>query len=63
MKPMTNEEYIDEGGNKCPFCHSKNINGLDFEADCDYASREVECHDCGKLWTEMFNLRGYEEND
>ena len=25
MNPMTDQEYLNSGGNKCPYCHSENI--------------------------------------
>lgn len=62
LSQMTSQEYVEECGDKCPFCHGKNINVLDTWADIGGMSREVECHDCGKLWTENFVLCGYEEN-
>ena len=57
---MTREEYMDEGGNVCPFCRSRNISGGDFQADCDYAWRDVECDDCDGVWVEDFKMVNYE---
>ena len=31
-------------------------------ADDDVATQEVECHDCGKLWTDIFKLTGFTED-
>lgn len=59
---MPQKEYLEEMGNKCPHCRSKNVVGLAFDSDCDYAWRQVECHDCGEIWTENFKMTGYETN-
>ena len=61
-KPMSNEEYLEAGGNECPFCGSRDIAGGPFASDCDYAWRSVDCNTCEKSWTENFKMTGYEKD-
>lgn len=57
---MTNEEYIASAGNECPCCKSRNIMSVgEMNTDCDYAWRQAECHDCGALWTENYQMTSY----
>ena len=60
------KEYIDNFGLVCPYCHSRNIEELGtIEFDDDGAPKQdVECHDCGKLWENIYELVNVmEEND
>jgi DNA-directed RNA polymerase subunit RPC12/RpoP len=50
------KEYIRSGGNRCPYCGSKNltfsnVNGNELSAD-------IECIKCKKTWQEFFTLTG-----
>jgi len=50
------DNYI-KNPHECPHCKSKNIMSLgNFENDENWVSVEVECHDCGKLWKEIYTL-------
>lgn len=58
--------YIDGFGNICPYCHSRNIENLsEIELDDDGAPKQnLKCHDCNKLWEEIYTLTDImEEND
>jgi hypothetical protein len=59
-KPMTTEEYIHCQGNKCPFCHSDDVNGGALTVDGKEVWQEVCCNDCGLIWTDFYTLTGYE---
>ena len=54
-------KYIDEGGNKCPFCGSEELEGKRYEADSTVAWREVECVNCKKRWEDVYTLSDIEE--
>jgi DNA-directed RNA polymerase subunit RPC12/RpoP len=57
------EEFVDHGGNRCPNCDSKNIMNHPVNSDCfgpGGARVETECHDCGKLWSELYKMTGFE---
>ena len=50
-------DYMTAGGNKCPFCGSKNIEGKgETESDADWHTNEIECHDCGGEWNDVYTL-------
>lgn len=56
-KNLQRDRYLDSGGNKCPICSSKNIMCLEnVQVDSDSAWQEVECHDCGGLWRDIYRL-------
>lgn len=60
------KEYIAEFGNVCPYCHSRNIAPISGLAEDDDGAQkqDLECHDCGKLWEEIYDLVDImEEND
>lgn len=57
--PVSSEEYVKEGGNKCPFCGATDINGHAVEIDAGIAYQPVDCSECGKEWTDQYSLVGY----
>jgi hypothetical protein len=62
--PFTREqvkEYIKNGGRRCPYCGSDEIEGddLDFEAEGIY--QEVYCLDCENEWYDIHKLIGIKE--
>ena len=61
MEQMTNEQYAKQGGPKCPFCHSSNIEGRQIEHHGECITQDIACLDCKKEWYDMFHLVGYEE--
>ena len=63
IEQMSDEEYVNEGGCKCPYCHSEEVEGGGFNADFGGAWRQCTGEACGKEWTETFNLVGYTEAD
>jgi len=57
----TSEEYL-TNPNECPNCSSGNISAVgDHEMDSGLSWQQVECHDCGGIWTDMYKLIGYED--
>jgi len=58
---LKSHEYVEEGGSKCPSCHSVNIMAIEpIRSDGASASCESVCLDCGALWTDVYELKGYE---
>ena len=62
---MSNEEYLQNGGEKCPRCGSKDV----FETG-DTAARGtttktsgVECSNCRFEWDDIYELTGRETKD
>jgi formate dehydrogenase maturation protein FdhE len=56
---MTNEEYLGNGGNKCPFCGGGSIDGGTFQSDNTEAWRYCSCDDCGSEWEDLYKMTGY----
>lgn len=59
-EPMTSEEYARQGGPACPYCRSKNIEGHQHDYSAEYVYQNIVCLDCGKEWTDVYKLIGYE---
>lgn len=55
----TQPEYLANPG-ACPQCDSDDIEGGFVEVESRQAWQHVHCHQCGARWTDVFNLRGYE---
>ena len=58
MPEMTEKEYLDWGGVKCPNCGSYNISGGEWNADAGGATQEVDCGDCNATWLDCYTLTG-----
>jgi len=59
MAKLTKEqraEYIKNGGLRCPFCNSENIEGLSAEFDAGYVSQDIICNICHSDWTDIYSL-------
>jgi len=57
--PMTREqaqEYLGRDGTACPFCGSSRIYANALESG-SCPQQNVTCSDCGKGWTDVFELR------
>lgn len=50
-------EFIKEGGSFCPYCRSNSISSLGSHRNDPY-SFEIECHQCGRRWLEVLELKG-----
>lgn len=52
----------DYNGSRCPYCQSGNIMAVE-QVQCDgpEGTQAVECHDCGKLWYDLWELKGWME--
>ena len=57
MKPaMNQEEYIENKGDKCPFCSSDNITAnTEVRIVANRMSRQMACV-CGKTWIEDYYI-------
>jgi hypothetical protein len=50
-------QYIKSRGTFCPFCKSPEIEGTgNSNSDADWHENEVECHDCGAMWKDIYIL-------
>ncbi len=52
-------EYVKSGGEACPYCGSKEIEGLgNMEMDGDYAWMIIQCQHCNMEWQDSYRLVG-----
>lgn len=58
-EPMSPEEYVAYGGQRCPFCGSDNISGGSFDVYQGGLAQEVGCDVCGKEWFDSYELKGW----
>ena len=56
---LTNDQYIQEGGTRCPFCGSHDIAGQEINIDAGAAWQDVCCNECGNEWQDTYTLTGY----
>lgn len=59
LEPMSDAQFVADGGNCCPFCGSRNVETDSIQADGSRAWDETECGDCHAAWTSNYDLTGY----
>jgi len=52
------KNYLKEGGVRCPFCRSDQIQGEDIDIDAGRAYQDMKCLDCDSVWTDTYALDG-----
>tara|TARA_Y100000310_G_scaffold329265_1_gene398764 strand:- start:837 stop:1046 length:210 start_codon:yes stop_codon:yes gene_type:complete len=63
-KPMTDAEYVEASGCRCPACGSDEIESTaGVEVDGGYASQEVGCLACPAVWYDTYILTGFDDLD
>lgn len=56
----TEAEYVQEKGNRCPHCDSRDISAPDnVIAEAGVAWQDVECNGCGTTWKDTYVLTGF----
>lgn len=61
--PMTNEQYLAQGGTRCPFCGSLQIEGQEVNIDAGNAWQDMTCNDCHAEWQDTYTLTGYADTN
>lgn len=61
MTPEQREKYIAQGGTRCPYCGSEDLDGKGVQIDRGTATQEVMCTDCGNGWTDIYVLAHAED--
>lgn len=56
---MSQKQYIDHHGVKCPYCGGGDVEGQEVTIDAGGSSQEVSCLDCGAVWHDQYRLVGY----
>ncbi len=54
-------EYINNGGNICPYCHSDDITAEDTDYFGGSQSTRVLCNDCERYWFDIYTLTDIQE--
>jgi hypothetical protein len=57
---MTDQEYVNEGGSKCPFCGDKRLDLGDFYTEGAQAWRKITCTRCQRWWNDTYILEGFD---
>ena len=56
--------YLEEGGARCPFCDSDDIEGTgEHETDGTWHSAEVRCNSCQRTWEDLYTLTDVDSKD
>jgi len=60
--PMGKREFLATDGKLCPWCRSNDVRDLDedFRAADDIVWRDLDCNNCGGVWTIFYALHHYE---
>lgn len=59
--PMTDDEYVQTQGLRCPYCRERDVEGVGgVEIDAGYATQEVRCNSCERHWIDRYHLMGYD---
>lgn len=56
---LTDPEYVEIKGSRCPFCGSEDIEGAHMEVEEGGATQEVSCLKCHMAWLDCYALTGY----
>ena len=56
---LTEQEYVYKQGAVCPVCGSANLTVDNMDVDGAEGSQPVSCDDCGREWTDNYQLTGY----
>ena len=59
--PMTDDEYVQKQGFRCPYCREHTVEGVGgVEIDAGFATQEVRCNSCERAWIDRYRLMGYD---
>jgi len=57
------KNYLKNKGGVCPYCGSRNIEGLaGYKTEDSAITTQVECHNCKQTWTDIYTLTDVEKN-
>ena len=61
LKSANKARYLENGGVRCPFCDSDDLEGGFIEVDEGGACQEVRCLACERRWRDSYKLVDVEE--
>lgn len=56
-------EYIENGGNACPFCGEGNFDCGSIDIEAGFAFQNLRCSNCNRSWHDIYTLTGVEEEE
>jgi len=57
---MTNAEYAELKEPQCPYCHSRDVKGInEHESSGNEIWIGMTCNNCNEKWTETYKLTGF----
>jgi Zn-finger nucleic acid-binding protein len=60
MPRLSEEEYAQTMGHRCPMCESPDIETRSgYGVDLDYTRHSIRCNRCGAMWVDEHKLVGY----
>lgn len=59
-KPMTDAEFVNAAGARCPYCRGSNVEYGESTVNGDGIIMERCCVDCGEDWSDVYALAGYQ---
>ena len=57
------DAYLKSNGSACPYCGSNEIEGGGLESDVGSCWNPVECLECGRCWTDIYELTDIDEGN
>jgi hypothetical protein len=57
---LTNQEYLETSGLRCPNCEKDGIEGSSITVAQGFVWQDCRCNICNAEWTDMYKLAGYE---
>ena len=60
MTVLTEKEYVEVKGTKCPACGSIELEGRSINIEGGSARQGMCCLDCGAFWEDVYKLEGYD---
>ena len=56
ITPEQIKKYIANGGDSCPVCGSKNIEGGELDTGMGMVYQNIRCTECNEEWTDEYRL-------
>ncbi len=59
--PLTPDEYVNEGGIKCPHCKTRTVISNTVDIGGTNGTVNCSCNNCGSEWVNNWGLTGYSD--
>ena len=58
---VSNQAYMDNGGNQCPLCDSVDITASMADVEYNIATQYCRCNSCGAAWADCYTFTGIDD--